>query len=203
MFAKFESALQSHGYPHPVTFLFAYGITKWMHDKQIDDPDFQKFPSHLRPMISKAFREQALIGWQQGVKGLYGKAWYELATSQLFGQGTTDTIIGETRIRRLSAAIFTLVNDLWKARNKVLHDQNEMQCMAIRSKECADIEYYHSHPELLCPGDRHYCLRSLSKILSSRHSVRRRWLQYVKRSRHQQLRDGTTQTTITQFMTPH
>jgi hypothetical protein len=25
----------------------------------------------------------------------------------------------------------------------------------------------------------------------------------VKRSRHQQLRDGTTQTTITQFMTPH
>jgi hypothetical protein len=39
VFAKFKSALQCHGDPYPVTFLFAYGITKWLHDEPIDDPD--------------------------------------------------------------------------------------------------------------------------------------------------------------------
>jgi hypothetical protein len=117
-----KNMIQSHGDTHPATFLFAYGIKCWLHKEPIHTPDLTKYPTHHCELITKAFCEQNLIGWQSGLKGFCGKTWYTLSCHQMFGPGT-DTIIGEIQIRRLSRAIFNLVHELWKSRNKVLHDK--------------------------------------------------------------------------------
>jgi hypothetical protein len=58
LFAQLESDLQSHGDPHPVTFLFAHVIKNWLQDESIDVPDLQQYPTHLCQDIAKAFRNR-------------------------------------------------------------------------------------------------------------------------------------------------
>ena len=157
--------------------------------------------SWFHSWLVTALKEQSEIGWQYGIKGFFGKAWTELARSQMFGSGQV-IALGHNRLRRIHCLIFSLVNDLLKSRNTSLHGIQDNENRELRTAEQVEIAHYHAHPELLRPGDRHYCERSLQKLLSSTSSVRRRWLKHTKNSRLRQLQDGKRQTTITQFFAP-
>ena len=106
---------------------------------------------------------------------------------------------GETRMKEIISALSAHFRRLWISRNGVLHSPNDENLASIRSAESVEIEYYHSRPHLLRTGDKHYCDRPLSSILSGTSATRRRWLRKVKQSSADLTKDGTRQTLLTNF----
>jgi hypothetical protein len=96
-------------------------------------------------------------------------------------------------------ALYEHSRRLWLVRNEVLHKQDDIQLRDIRSKEIAEIKQYHSQPHMVRAGDRHYCERSLQKLLSASDSTRRRWLRRIRKSRDEHKRDGGQQRLLTTY----
>ena len=109
--------------------------------------------------------------------------------------------LGEKRIRDILSKLHSFTLSLWKERNSVLHNQEDTDLRSIRSAELAEIRHFHENPSLLCLADRHFCERSLERLLQSSASTRRRWLRRVKKSAASHLRDGHRQSLLTSSFT--
>jgi hypothetical protein len=115
---------------------------------------------------------------------------------------TRDPRAGHTRMQQIISALCQHTRRLWIARNGCLHDSTS-STLPSSTAEAIEIQYYHSRPHLLRPGDQHYCQRSLSKLLEGPPATRRRWLRKVKQSSADLTKDGTTrQSLITSFFSP-
>ena len=96
-----------------------------------------------------------------------------------------------------------MVRDLWLGRNEILHQHQDDKDQTIYSMESAELQFYHSNPNLVPTSDQHYCRNiTLNKLLKSRPSVRRRWLKRVKTARAAYLIDGQNQQLVTRYMIP-
>jgi hypothetical protein len=112
-----------------------------------------------------------------------------------------DPARGNSVISKVLRALHTATREIWLSRNKSLHDNSDELVKAIKSSEAAEIRHFHSNPHLLPTDDQHYCERSLTKLLCSSHSVRRRWLKHIHHARATKLRNGLRQTNLTHFFT--
>ena len=114
--------------------------------------------------------------------------------------GKLDRTKGAARMRPCITAIHDHSQRLWLARNSALHATDDDTVRDIRSSENAEIKDLYKQPHLLRAGDRHYCERSLDRLLNGPPSTRRRWLRRVKKSIAEHLRDGGHQTLITGYL---
>ena len=189
---------------HPVRYIIYYqGLHHWFTTEGIQfSPSLSEYPSKFTELLSKPLTAQATMGgWDKAFKGFLSRKRAALAQHGMHDQ-SRDRRSGDTRIRCILRGIHAHTRRLWLARNSVLHSENDTILADIRSKEIAEIKYYHSRPHLLFAADQHYCECSLSRLISASSSTRRRWLKNVKRSSAELTKDGTRQARITNFFAP-
>jgi hypothetical protein len=152
-------------------------------------------------MLQLAIEEQTLIGWHQLLLGYISKKWLLLATMDTPHIGTMTLSAGQSRTHKALKALTLMVRELWLGRNKVLHIYTDKANQTIYSLESAAIRHFHSTPNLIPTSDQHYCQNiTLNKLLRSRPSVRRCWLNQVKAARAAYLKDGQNQQMLTRYM---
>ena len=189
---------------HPVRYLLWSGMSHWLlnADAEPFHPKLDEFPPHFQPHLQAALTAQHDIGWDKAVKGFFSNRWRHLANLDMHHPHHVDTTAGASRMRQIIQATHVFTYETWLSRNSDLHQTDDADLAAIRSAELAEIRYYHGQPHLLQSSDRHYCSRSLDKLLTSSTSTRRRWLRRVKKSILDLQRDGTRQSLITSFFAP-
>ena len=151
--------------------------------------DLDSYPAHLRGYIETARRDQRRIGWSMAAHGFLSKSWTHLACQDMHIPDRLEVQAGHNRIRSIIAALYGHSSRIWLARNEVLHSNNESILRGIRSTEVAEIKALYQKPHLLRAGDRHYCQRSLDRLLSGSAATRRRWLRRVRRSLEEHRKD--------------
>ena len=186
---------------HALFYLISFGVIQWMSGSvpTVTDWDLRGYARHMHSSISTAITQQATIGWMSGIKGFLSKAWYEVAIQSMDHPTSVNPADGHRRLTLVIRAIHELTRQLWKGRNESLHKSTGPCAVRITSAADAEIKHYHDHPEMLAPSDRHQCDRSLSNLLRSTPSNRRRWLRQVKLARSRRQKDLRTQSQMFQF----
>jgi hypothetical protein len=183
---------------HPARFLFADGIEQWCNSQSISILESQ-YPRHLHPLIVELLTQQESIGWEEAASGFLSKSWLSLAQCDMYDPDRRDKHEGHLRMRQMISAIYNHSTRIWKARNEVLHSKTDVQQREIRSAETAEIQDLYQKPHLLRAGDRHYCERSLERLLDGPARTRRKWLRRVRKSIEEQSKDGGIQARITSY----
>ena len=188
---------------HPVKYVLTAGIQHWLQDPtERYQPSLTEFPTHHYVNLLAALHEQESIGWHNTILGFLSKKWQIAAATHMSDSTQLNPSMGTDMIFRIIKALHTLTQSLWLSRTARLHDRNDEIAREIQSSEAAEIRYFHSNPQLLPMGDHHYCARSLSQLLCSSRSVRRRrWLRHIRSARASHLRHGLHQNNITTFFT--
>ncbi|KAI2501729.1 hypothetical protein MHU86_12735 [Fragilaria crotonensis] len=184
---------------HPLRYLLVEGIEHWTTSTSQFAPDIQQYSSHLRAPIAEALESQSSIGWKEAISGLLSKSWFRLSCLDMYNTERIDTATGWKRMRSCMTALYDHATRMWTARNEILHTPGDDEQLHIRSAEIAEIQTLHKQPHLLRPGDRHYCERSLERLVNGSASNRRRWLRRVRRSIEDNKLDGGSQSLITNY----
>jgi hypothetical protein len=187
---------------HPSRPAFASCVEQYLtHPGQRVHFHNDKLSSRLDDILQTAIEEQNLIGWHQLLLGYLSKKWLLLAAMDTPTPGKLNLSAGRSRTHTALKAITLMVREIWLGRNEVLHQHRDETDQEIYSMESAELRHYHSNPTLIQTSDQHYCRNiTLTKLLHSRPSVRRRWLRRVKTARAAHLKDGKTQRQVTQYM---
>ena len=186
------------GDAHPFRYILMEGIERWSNN-QTFSPQISQFPRHLHDHIEAALEAQLCIGWEEALSGFLSKQWSTLSSLEMYHSNHTDVALGMNRMRVCISSIYAHSQRMWIARNGVLHSNDDEQQLTIRSVEAAEIRSLYRKPHLLREGDRHYCERSLDRLLNGPPSTRRRWLRRVRKSMDEQRRDGGRQSLITNY----
>jgi hypothetical protein len=187
---------------HPVKYILTAGIQSWFTDPTMAfAPNLTEFPTHHQLGLQHAIDKQSIIGWHQAVLGFLSNSWQTAASLDMFHATYRDPARGNSVISKVLRALHTATREIWLSRKKSLHNNSDELVKAIKSSEAAEIRHFHSNPHLLPTDDQHYCERSLTKLLCSSHSVRRRWLKHIHHARATKLRNGLRQTNLTHFFT--
>ncbi|KAI2498313.1 hypothetical protein MHU86_16183 [Fragilaria crotonensis] len=184
---------------HPARYLIMEGIEFWTTSSQQFSPTVHQYPAHLGDHIAAALESQGRIGWQEATSGLLSKQWSVLSCLDMHSPNRTNIDAGMKRMKSFMTAIHAHTTRLWMARNEVLHSTQDGEQANIRSSEAAEIRSLHQQPHLLRAGDRHYCERSLERLLQGSSSMRRRWLRRVRQSIAEHQSDGGRQSLITTY----
>jgi hypothetical protein len=154
---------------------------------------------HMLQILETALADQKEIGWMNFIRGYTAKAWRTLASTHMEHESIETLAEGHRRMGSITQKLHELITLTWKGRNETLHKDNTNQKVLVRTLEDAEISEYFGHPDLILEHDRHYCTGSLSNVLKSKPSNRRRWLMRVRRSRAAMLQDHQRQQHITSF----
>ncbi|KAI2509566.1 hypothetical protein MHU86_4827 [Fragilaria crotonensis] len=161
--------------------------------------DMREYPSIHQSSIVEAVAQQSRIGWSAAMRGFFTVEWRYLASVPAGDKEEVLQAKGLQTMRKIIRATHDCSMLMWKARNQKLHGTESQGMRGLRCPELFEITHLHAHPELLVSaGDRHFCERPLGDLLRASHSVRRRWLLYMRNARERyKHEDGKTQTAIT------
>ena len=176
------------GHPYGTAIAKCMECTIQLPNDPIDLP-YEKYPIRYHSSIAQAIKEQTLIGWHQLFRGYLTTSWQDLASRDLISS-ESDPSRGHHRTLQTLAALREYTHTIWEGRNEVLHKTKDTADAKIYSVESSEIRHYHSKPLLLPASDRHYCSKSLDKILQSNPSSRRCWLRRLRTARAALLKDG-------------
>jgi hypothetical protein len=102
-------------------------------------------PNTSTSSIKDGYSRPRTIGWDNAIKGYFSVEWRYLAETSLY-ENTTDNQDGKdlSILRGMQLAFHTLSQQLWKARNQVLHRSHKMALRNIHDTEVAEICELHS-----------------------------------------------------------
>jgi hypothetical protein len=183
---------------HPVFSLIKEGVSNWLRGEP-NTLDITNFPMKCHDHASSGIRDQENIGWHAAFKGYLSVEWRQLASMGLGDNDMSHDGRGMQYIRSIMKTLMQFTQDMWKARNHVLHGTQDIDMRRIRQSELAEIIAIRDHPELLPAGDRHYCEQTLENIVNRAPATRRRWLRHMRAARVKFTRDGRRQTLLTNY----
>ena len=185
---------------HPTLKLLCTGFCHWLqHPENSYTPDTSGLPIKFKASINRALAEQNLIGWSQAVRGYLSQEWRQMASEGIYDTDKFNEGRGHQTLRLVFSALFTYTTNMWKARNRVLHDDQSPDLRAIRDQEVAVITELYKNQDKIGATDRHYCERPLEFILQKKPSSRRRWVRYMHRARTRYTSEFQHQPLITSF----
>ena len=198
---------------NPYGRIFAELASQWMCNPDVTPSltacrDTQVSPSLFHPeylqLIQTSINDQTEIGWHNLIKGFLAKSWHVLASTYPPNRRTAPIIQddGHRRIQRTIKALRTMALAIWEARNHTLHHAAQSTATSIRTATDAVIARLHEQRSSLLVADKHYCNISLSKLLSSRPSYKRRWLRRVRKAQENYQLENHHQPKLTVFF-PH
>ncbi|KAI2505052.1 hypothetical protein MHU86_9408 [Fragilaria crotonensis] len=150
--------------PHPVFHILRDGIISWVEGIAVYDPPFDQIPSKFHERLRVALSDQLTIGWDNAVKGYLSVEWRFMAEEAMFDSSPAKPDTGYYRIQNILKAVHVLTQTTWKARNNMLHDNQDTINRHIREAEAAEITAMHRQSETLRAGDRHYCEQPLERF---------------------------------------
>lgn len=169
---------------HPFGITIATSLDRYLtHQEEPVVIMYTKLAARYRKPIHRALDDQHNIGWLHLLRGFTSLSWLQLASINALDSQKTDSKQGDHRIHTLLQALHIFTRSLWLGRNEALHQTQETTDAVKFNANSAEIRYYFAHPNLLPAEDQHYCSHNLTKLLQSRPSVRRRWLQRVRSAR--------------------
>ena len=140
------------------------------------------------------------MGWLHFLTGFTSLSWLHLASINALDSQKSDRKRGEHRLHTLLQALHTFTRSLWLGRNEALHSTNKETTDAVKfNADSAEIRHYFNNLNMRPAEDRHYCAHNMTKLLRSRPSVHRRWLQRVRTARSNMLKHGRSQLTMTKY----
>ena len=185
--------------PDPTFALLKEGILQWLLGTEHTAEIYLEFPVNNHELMEEAMREQTQIGWKAATRGFFSKKWILLAELSSHEGATQQEGKGAQTMQKISKAIHAMSRALWLARNEALHGDQSHELQIIRNSDIAEMRNFHSNPDLLPAGDRHYCEGSFEQLLRKSPSSRRRWLRYMRMVQARTTQEGTRQLTITEF----
>lgn len=153
-------------------------------------------PTKYSNLVQQAIADQTAIGWLQATRGFLAKTWKAVASLSFDAANIIHRPDGTTRIRQVLKALHNFTHALWIGRNSALHTTETRTSLSAAN---AEITRYHRNPDMLLNEDRFYCETSLKRLLSSSASIKRRWLQRVKRSKEKKETMHKNQPRITTY----
>ena len=187
---------------HPFGITMASSLDTYMrHPMEPVEIPYKKLELRYHEAILQSLRDQHNIGWLYLLRGFVSLSWLHLASIKALDPTKSDTRRGAHRIHQLLQALHKFTREVWIGRNEALHNIKETKDAIKFTAESSEIRHYFENPTLLPAEDRHYCTNNLEKILRSRPSVRRRWLQRVRTARNNMIRHGQSQTPLTHYYT--
>ena len=186
---------------HPFGITIAASLDRYLTspDAPVDIPYTNKLKAQYHEPIREALDDQQRIGWLHFLRGFTSLSWLYLESINALDSQKSDRKRGEHRIHTLLQALHTFSQSLWLGRNEALHCTKETTDAAKFNADSAEIRLYFDNPNMLPAEDRHYCAHNMTKLLRSRPSVRRRWLQRVRTARSNMLKHGRSQLTMTKY----
>lgn len=188
---------------HPFGITLAICIEKVAEDTEahIAAPlgkQHQRFHAYIQDAIND---QASIVGWFHMLRGFMSTSWHVLAAINTANSKTLDHPRGHHKIQSVLKAFHKFTRDtMWLGRNEALHKEKDIADSQIYSDESAELRHYHSDPKLLKQQDQHYCNISLTKLLTSKPSVRRRWLRRVRTVRALYIREGQSQQVMTRYL---
>ncbi|KAI2496041.1 hypothetical protein MHU86_18462 [Fragilaria crotonensis] len=119
--------------PHPVFHILRDGIISWVEGIAVYDPPFDQIPSKFHERLRVALSDQLTIGWDNAVKG-YLSEWRFMAEEAMFDSSPAKPDTGYYRIQNILKAVHVLTQTTWKARNNMLHDNQDTINRHIRKR---------------------------------------------------------------------
>ena len=186
---------------HPFCISIAAGLDRFLsHPTEKVEIPYEKLEMRYHEDIRHALEDQQRISWIHLLCGFTSLSWLHLASAKSLDPTTFDTKRGEHRIQLLLQALHTFTRAIWLGRNDALHRTKETTDAIKYTADSSEIRHYLDNPTLLPAEDRHYCSsNNLAKLLCSRPSVRRRWLQCVRTARSNMIKHGKSQLTLTKY----
>jgi hypothetical protein len=146
------------------------------------NPSLSEYDPAFAPLLQAAIQSLDAIGWGNALKGFFSTLWCTTASHDFHNPTRANSASGDARLRSIIEATHNFSRSIWLSRNSALHDQADDEVRQTRDTDIAEIRFYHGRPHLLLSRDRHYCSRSLDKLITGSASTRRRWLRIVKQS---------------------
>ena len=181
---SFGKSMDSITVPEVVR-LIKRSLLQWL-NTEVPDNDLRKFEMIPQNQSSLALYQQQQIGWSAAMRGFFSVAWQELASQTENESASSNSAKGLQVMRKVLLSVHKLSTQLWKDRNRHLPD-------------LAEITQLHAQSHMVNAGDRHFCERPLDELLQAGHSVRRRWITYMRNARARFEKDGAHQTKISDF----
>jgi ribonuclease HI len=162
---------------------------------------YTQFPSDYVDLIVQAIADQSEIGWLNLLRGYLAKSWCILASTYITSSKTSPLFRddGQFRISRTLRFIHQFIIAVWRSRNEALHATAQANMHSIHNIVDSEIATLYNESAFLPAADQHYFNISLSTLLRSRPSYKRRWLYRVRASRSRLLREEANQPKITRF----
>jgi hypothetical protein len=187
---------------HPFGITIASSLDRYLrHPTEPVEIPYEKLELRYHDAILQSLQDQQQIGWIHLLRGFVSLSWLHLASIKILDSKKSDSRRGAHRIHKLLQALHKFTRAVWLGRNEALHSIQETKEAIKFTAESSEIRHYFANPTLLPAEDRHYCTNNLENILRSRPSVRRRWLQRVRTARNNMLRQGQSQTPLTNYYT--
>lgn len=177
---------------HPFGIIIAVSLDSYLkHRVEPVEIPYTKLELRYHDSIRKALDNQQIMGWLHLLRGFTSLSWLQLASIKTLDSTTYDSKRGDHRMHTLLQALHLFTRSLWLGRNDALHNTKETTDAVKYTADSSEIRHYFENPNLLPAEDRHYCSHNLTKLLRSRPSVRRRWLQRVQTARSNMLKTAS------------
>ena len=130
--------------------------------------------------LQQAYDDQTTIGWGNFLKGRIADSWGHLMTQTYVTLHKNDMTQSRRRFQTtLITGIWTIFDNIWKLRNAMLHNPEDVSSLSNLAVNKRIKAYYHRPRLHLSSSDQHLLRRSLSETLQRSISKKRAWLRVV------------------------
>ena len=130
--------------------------------------------------LQQAYDDQTTIGWGNFLKGRIADSWGHLMTQTYVTLHKSDMTQSRRRFQTtLITGLWTIFDNIWKLRNAMLHNPEDVSSLSNLAVNKRIKAYYHRPRLHLSSSDQHLLRRSLSDTLQRSISKKRAWLRVV------------------------
>ena len=127
--------------------------------------------------LQQAYDDQTTIGWGNFFKGRIADSWGHLMTQTYVTFHLSDITQSRRRFQTtLITGLWTIFDNIWKLRNAMLHNPNDVTSLSNLALNKRVRAYYHRPRLHLSESDQHLLRRPLTVILMRSLSKKRAWL---------------------------
>ena len=134
-------------------------------------------PTQRASNLERAYHRQTKIGWNNFMKGRISSAWGDIMREHYKDYPSKNPSINHRQFREtLITSLWTIYDKIWKVRNAMLHDPNDIEALGNVELNDRIRHYYDNSHDLLGPGDQHLFSENIQDQLSKSITIKRTWL---------------------------
>ena len=167
-----HDTLEKDEVPADVWLTIKMGIASYL-----NVPSPAPHPTQRASNLERAYHRQTKIGWNNFMKGRISSAWGDIMREHYKEYPSKNPSINHRQFREtLITSLWTIYDKIWKVRNAMLHDPNDIEALGNVDLNDRIRHYYDNSHDLLGPGDQHLFSENIQDQLSKSITIKRTWL---------------------------